>query len=114
MYTMILLVVFEFMVGCGEKTYHADGTWTTNECLFIPYTPVGYMEMSHNKTKTKTFARPTKAVNIQLVDEFEVGENVYDALLYHMKQCVESGDVTGWDFHVIDDSIELPTDGVLR
>ena len=40
MYAMILLVVFEFMVGCGERTYHADGTWITNECLFIPYTPV--------------------------------------------------------------------------
>lgn len=68
---------------------------------------------NHNKTKTRTFARPTKAVNIQLVDEFEVGENVYEALLYHMEQCVESRDLTGWDFHVIDDSVDLPDDGVL-
>lgn len=40
LYAMILIVVFEFMVGCGEKTYHADGTYQTNSCMFIPYTPV--------------------------------------------------------------------------
>lgn len=38
-YALIMLVVFEFMVGCGERTYYADGTWETNACLFIPYTP---------------------------------------------------------------------------
>ena len=37
---IISLMVLEFMVGCGETTYHADRTYTTNECLFIPYTPV--------------------------------------------------------------------------
>jgi hypothetical protein len=37
---MISLMVLEFMVGCGETTYHADRTYTTNECLFIPYTPL--------------------------------------------------------------------------
>lgn len=55
----------------------------------------------------------TKAVNIQMVDEFEVGENVYEAFLEHLKYAVEAGDLTGFDFHVIDDSIELPSDGVL-
>ena len=39
-YAIFMLAIFEFMVGCGEKTYHMDGTWTTNECLFIPYEPV--------------------------------------------------------------------------
>lgn len=39
-YAIILLAVFEFMVGCGSTTYNADGTYYTNECLFIPYTPV--------------------------------------------------------------------------
>ena len=24
-------------VGCGEVTYHADGTWTTNESAFLPH-----------------------------------------------------------------------------
>ena len=38
-YMLIIVLAFEFMAGCGEKTYHADGTWETNSCLFIPYTP---------------------------------------------------------------------------
>lgn len=37
---MISLCALEFVIGCGETTYHADRTYTTNECLFIPYTPV--------------------------------------------------------------------------
>ena len=40
MYAIIIVCVFEFMVGCGERTYYPDGTWETNECLFIPYEPV--------------------------------------------------------------------------
>ncbi len=36
---MVFLMVLEFVVGCGETTYYANGTYTTNECLFIPYTP---------------------------------------------------------------------------
>jgi hypothetical protein len=36
---MISLMVLEFVVGCGETTYHANHTYTTNECLFVPYTP---------------------------------------------------------------------------
>lgn len=39
-YAVILLAAFEFMVGCGTTTYNADGTYYTNECLFVPYTPV--------------------------------------------------------------------------
>ena len=72
---------------------------------------------NHNKIKTRTFARPTKSVTVSLTDDFEVGENIYDAMLYHMKQCVESGDLTGWDFHVFEHcgcgEDELPSDGVL-
>ena len=74
---------------------------------------------NHNKIKTRTFARPTKSVTVTLTDDFEVGENVYDAILYHMKQCVESGDLTGWDFHVFEHcgcncgENKLPSDGVL-
>lgn len=38
-YIVMIVVAFEFMAGCGEKTYHSNGTWETNSCLFIPYTP---------------------------------------------------------------------------
>tara|TARA_R100000781_G_scaffold114990_1_gene88302 strand:+ start:104 stop:280 length:177 start_codon:yes stop_codon:yes gene_type:complete len=31
------IMIFEFMVGCGERTYFEDGHWLTNECLFIPH-----------------------------------------------------------------------------
>ena len=31
------IMIVEWLVGCGEPTYFADGTWTTNECLFVPY-----------------------------------------------------------------------------
>ena len=34
------VVATESMVGCGEKTYYPDRTWTTNECVFIPHKPV--------------------------------------------------------------------------
>jgi len=61
-----------------------------------------------------------KPVTVSLTDDFEVGENVYDAILDHMKQCVESGDLTSWDFHVVEESefgwegeTPLPSDGVL-
>ncbi len=39
-YIMMIVVAFEFMAGCGTTTYNADGTYYTNECLFIPYEPV--------------------------------------------------------------------------
>lgn len=38
-YAMFMIAILEFMGGCGETTYFADRTWTTNECMFIPYTP---------------------------------------------------------------------------
>ena len=34
---VIMLVLIEFMVGCGSKEYYADGTWETMSCAFIPY-----------------------------------------------------------------------------
>jgi hypothetical protein len=34
---LVALVLIEWAVGCGEITYHADGTWVTNECVFIPH-----------------------------------------------------------------------------
>ena len=36
---IMCLMAMEFVVGCGQVTYHANHTYTTNECLFIPYTP---------------------------------------------------------------------------
>ena len=56
----------------------------------------------------------TKAVNIQLVDEFIVGQNVYDNFLNYLRDVVKSGDLSAFDFHIIDDSSDLPVDGMLR
>ena len=36
----IALLVLNFMMQCGEPIYFSDRTWTTGECLLIPYTPV--------------------------------------------------------------------------
>ena len=36
---LVTALLLEFSVGCGATTYHADHTYTTNECIFIPYTP---------------------------------------------------------------------------
>jgi|TARA_R110000850_G_scaffold72892_2_gene160104 hypothetical protein len=33
----LTLLTVEFMVGCGEKTYHKDRTWETNACVFLPH-----------------------------------------------------------------------------
>ena len=32
---VIVVLVVEFVAGCGETTYHADRTWETNECVFL-------------------------------------------------------------------------------
>ena len=32
--TLFAMVLLEWLAGCGEVTYFADGTWITNECLF--------------------------------------------------------------------------------
>jgi hypothetical protein len=37
---LLSLVLINWMMGCGEVEYHADGTFVTGECLVIPYTPV--------------------------------------------------------------------------
>ena len=37
---LFTVMIFELMVGCGEKTYFAEGHWITNECLFIPHEQV--------------------------------------------------------------------------
>lgn len=55
-----------------------------------------------------------KTIRIEMVDGFEVGENVYEAFLHHLEYAVKARDLTGFDFHVIDDSVELPPDGVLK
>jgi len=34
---VLVLLMIEFMVGCGEKTYHKDRTWETNACVFLPH-----------------------------------------------------------------------------
>lgn len=34
------LVVINWLIQCGEPIYYADRTWTTGECILIPYTPV--------------------------------------------------------------------------
>ena len=31
---LMTVVILELIVGCGEVTYLADGTWKSNECLF--------------------------------------------------------------------------------
>lgn len=36
----IALLVLNLMMQCGEPIYFSDRTWTTGECLLIPYTPV--------------------------------------------------------------------------
>jgi len=33
---LILIIVTEVMVGCGQVTYFPDRTWRSNECLFVP------------------------------------------------------------------------------
>jgi hypothetical protein len=31
---LFVVIVLELLVGCGEVSYLADGTWKTNECIF--------------------------------------------------------------------------------
>jgi len=31
---LMAVIVLELLVGCGEVTYLADGTWKSNECIF--------------------------------------------------------------------------------
>ena len=34
---LFTVLLTEWMLGCGEPTYYANGAWVTGECLFIPY-----------------------------------------------------------------------------
>lgn len=34
---LIVLVVLNFLMGCGEVFYFNDGTWETGECFIIPH-----------------------------------------------------------------------------
>lgn len=36
---LVTVVLAEWFVGCGEPIYHADGTYITGECVFLPHTP---------------------------------------------------------------------------
>ena len=31
----IAFLLLEWLAGCGEVTHFADGTWRTNECIFL-------------------------------------------------------------------------------
>jgi len=35
----LLFVLANWLIGCGEPQYHADGTYLTGECIGIPYEP---------------------------------------------------------------------------
>jgi hypothetical protein len=37
---MISIVLINWMIGCGETFYNADGSWETGSCFLIPYEPV--------------------------------------------------------------------------
>lgn len=36
---MLMLILVEWLAGCGEIIYNEDGTWRTGECVFLPYQP---------------------------------------------------------------------------
>jgi hypothetical protein len=33
----VFVLLIEWAVGCGEKTYNQDRTWQTNACVFLPH-----------------------------------------------------------------------------
>lgn len=35
--TLIAVLIVEWLSGCGEVEYFADGTWRTYDCVFVPY-----------------------------------------------------------------------------
>jgi hypothetical protein len=35
----VVLILVEWLVGCGEPIYSADGAWRTGECLFLSAAP---------------------------------------------------------------------------
>jgi hypothetical protein len=36
---VVILILVEWLVGCGEPIYSADGAWRTDECLFLSAAP---------------------------------------------------------------------------
>jgi hypothetical protein len=38
--SLFALITLEALSGCGEPIYHADGTFITGECIYLPYSPV--------------------------------------------------------------------------
>jgi hypothetical protein len=36
--TLMGIMLIEWFIGCGGVTYHADHTWTTNECVVLKNT----------------------------------------------------------------------------
>jgi hypothetical protein len=34
---IVMIVVLEWMAGCGERIYHKDGTWRSGECIILPH-----------------------------------------------------------------------------
>jgi hypothetical protein len=36
---ILMLIVVEWLVGCGEPVHKADGTWRSGECVFLPHEP---------------------------------------------------------------------------
>lgn len=36
---VLSVVLLETVSGCGQAIYNADRTWSTGECVFVPYTP---------------------------------------------------------------------------
>ena len=36
---MMMVVVVEWLVGCGEKEYSSDGTYDVIDCVFLDNTP---------------------------------------------------------------------------
>ena len=37
---LVVLLMLNWLMQCGEPIYFSDRTWTTGDCLLIPYTPV--------------------------------------------------------------------------
>ena len=33
---ILMLILAEWLAGCGERIYHKDGSGRTGECVFLP------------------------------------------------------------------------------
>ena len=36
---LFLFILLEWVAGCGEPVYSADGSWRTGDCLFLSPAP---------------------------------------------------------------------------